>query len=210
MQRKVYVRSPTGSDSLHAVRTEVVKIQIHHSDIQSPGEAMTELKKLLKARERLVVQRETAIAGAKYYESLQLTAQVGIRDIDQAIERIRAEAEQTAKLEKMVGATTTRKTSTKQKASGKGELPATGEGFWLSFLDHDGRRVSDVFNDAIATLKKENKFTATPEQRKKLKNRLAVAFHGAAKNKTILIVGKGRDRLYRLPKRTALEPRVTK
>lgn len=164
---------------------------------------MTELKKLLKAREKLIVQRETAIAGAKYYASVQLMAQAGIRDIDQAIEKIHAEVERAAKLETMVRTTHATKAPAKQKAPVKGEIPATGEEFWLSFLDHDGRRVAQVFDDAIAALKKEYKFTATTEQRKRLKNRLGVALHGAAKNKTILTVGTGRDRLYRLRKRAA-------
>lgn len=163
---------------------------------------MIELKKLLKAREKLVVQRETAAAGAKYYESLQLTAQVSIRDIDQAIEKIRAEAEQSTKIQNTIRTASKAKTAAKQESSVKGELPATGERFWLSFLNHDGRRIADVFDDAIASLKKEHKLTATPEQRKKLKNRLAVAFHGAVHNKSILTIGKGRDRLYRLPKRS--------
>lgn len=164
---------------------------------------MIELKKLLKAREKLVVQRETAAAGAKYYASLQLMAQVGIRDIDQAIEKIRAEAAQAAKIQSTIGATSMAKTPAQQKTPVKGALPATGEQFWLSFLNHDGRRVADVFDDAIAALKKKYKLTATPEQRKKLKNRLAVALHGAVQNKSILTIGKGRGRLYRLPKRAA-------
>ena len=162
---------------------------------------MTELKKVLKAREKLVAQREWASAGAKYYENVQLAAQASIRDIDQAIEKIQAAPQQSVKSEKAAHTAKKTKDSTKQdKPVNKSGLPATGEEFWLSFLNHDGRRLADVFEDALAALKKEHKFTPSDDQRKKLRNRLAVAFHSAALNKNIISNGQGRDRLYSLPK----------
>ena len=162
---------------------------------------MSELKKLLKAREKLVAQREWAMAGAKYYHNVQLMAQASILDIEQAIEKIQAESQQstgmekTARIEKKPQAS-----SHKQNTPLKSELPATSEGFWLGFLNQDGRRLAEVFDDALAALKKEHKFTPSADQCKKLRNRLAVALHGAARNKIVVSSGKGRDRLYSLPK----------
>ena len=165
---------------------------------------MSELKKLLKAREALVAQREWAIAGAKYYESVQLTAQVSIRDIDQAIERIRAEAAQVPQIAKSIPKAKQIKLPAKQKSRAKDALPATGEGFWRKFLDQQGRRLADVFDAALAALKKEHGLTPSADQRNKLRNRLAVDFHAGLQNKTILSSGHGRDRLYRLPKRQSV------
>lgn len=171
---------------------------------------MSELKKLLKAREKLVAQREWAKAGAKFYESVQLTAQVSIRDIDQAVEKIRAEAARSSEIAKTARVARNDKATAEQKKVAKGDIPATGEAFWLSFLDHDGRRQVEVFEDALAAMKKEHNFTPSPDQRKKLRNRLAVAFHGAVQNRTILPSGKGGDRLYRLPKRKLSDRHASK
>lgn len=162
---------------------------------------MSELKKLLKAREELIAQREWAIAGAKYYQNVQLMAQASIRDIDQAIGKIQAGTQQSAGMEKTERIEKkSQASSKKQNKPLKNELPGTSEGFWLSFLNHNGRHLSEVFDDALAALKKEHKFTPSEEQCKKLRNRLAVALHGATQNKSVASSGKGRDRLYYLPK----------
>lgn len=163
---------------------------------------MSELRKLLKTREKLVAQREWAIAGAKFYETLQSSAQVGIRDIDLALEKIQEEKRRSADVAHAVrGATKPSNAVRDMAARAKSDLPPTGEAFWIGFLTHTDRRIGDVFKDALALWKRDHKFVPTPEQSAKLRNRLAVAFHGAALNKVILSTGKGRDRVYRLPKR---------
>lgn len=162
---------------------------------------MSELKKLLKARKELVAQREWALAGAKFYQNVQLMAQDSIRDIEQAIEKIQAETKHSDGIEKAVRFEKTPKApSEKQNKPANSELPATSEEFWLSFLNQDGRRLTEVFDDALAELKKLHKFTPSTEQCKKLRNRLAVAFHGAAQNNSVVLSGTGRGRLYHLPK----------
>lgn len=162
---------------------------------------MFELRKLLKAREKLVAQREWAIAGEKFYANVHLTAQVGIRDVDQAIAKIQAEAQRSAEITKASREVKAAKVPANGRRSAKGGIPATGANFWLGFLDQEGRGLADVFEAALATLKKEHKFNPTPDQRRMLRNRLVVTFHGAAQDKAILSTGSGRDRLYRLPKR---------
>lgn len=163
---------------------------------------MSELRKLLKTREKLIAQREWAIAGAKFYETLQLSAQVGIRNIDLALEKIQEEKRRSANVVH-AGRSATKRSSAVHAltALAKSDLPTTGEAFWIGFLTHNDRRIGDVFNDALALWKRDHKFVPTPEQSAKLRNRLAVAFHSAAQNKVILSTGKGRDRVYRLPKR---------
>lgn len=157
---------------------------------------MSELKKLLKARDRLIVQREYALAGAKFYQNMHLSAQAAIGDIDAAIAHIRA---QTSRSTDQVQAA--RKTApAKATARGNGALPSTGERFWIGFLDKKGRPLAEVFEDALAALKKEYRFVPTAEQRRALRNRLAVAFHGAVRREVVHSEGSGQDRVYRLPK----------
>ena len=163
---------------------------------------MSELRKLLKAREKLITQREWAIAGAKFYENLQLSAQDGIRNIDLALETIQEEKRRSEAVSHAGQRAAKRSAAVAETRSrAKSDLPATGEAFWIGFLTHTGRGIGDVFNDALVAWKRDHKFVPTQDQCAKLRNRLGVAFHGAVQNKVILSTGKGRDRVYWLPKR---------
>jgi hypothetical protein len=82
------------------------------------------------------------------------------------------------------------------KAEGKGtrsaKLPSTGKDFWPSLLNDTPQSAAEVLKAAIAALR----IRPTPDDRKKLSQRMSNALSVLAKNGDIVAEGAHRTRLY--------------
>ncbi|WP_194726371.1 hypothetical protein [Noviherbaspirillum malthae] len=88
--------------------------------------------------------------------------------------------------------TTTKASSQVASKSRSTKLPATGKDFWPSLLTDKPQSAAEVFKSALAALR----IRPTPEDRKKLSQRMSNALSVLSKNGEITAEGSARNRLY--------------
>jgi hypothetical protein len=168
---------------------------VFHSFNLAPlhGVVMTNLN---TAKQALKGELAHAQHGLAYYTSRMEALQQALEQLDRAEGELpsgkKASAKTSAIAHKQNGAKGGRKSRVAARANGGSALPSTAGNFWSSLISARQISAPEILEAAVAKLG----LTPTPEQRKKLSNRMVGALNQLVQSQAISDTGSGRARRY--------------